>query len=262
MRSNYTYKIVKLGGSVITFKDRPMSIRYDVVRYLASELAYFLSGYPDTRLVLIHGGGSFGHPVVHECLETRGEIDVECFSKTSYTMMSLNTYLIKELNDVGIKSVSIPPHTIFRREVGRLTYESDLIRKYLMRGLTPVLYGDVILSNGSFEVISGDTIAWLLAKDLSVGELIFVTDVDGLFDKDPKKYADAKLIDFIHASSLAELTFSTNEYDVTGSMGLKLVEGLKYDVRGVKVRVVNGLIRGNLYKSLVGGSTVGTVVEY
>lgn len=262
MKSNYAYKIVKLGGSVITFKDKPMSIRHDVVKYLASELAYFLREYPDTQLVVIHGGGSFGHPTVHECLKARGDIDVNCFSKTSYVMMLLNTYLIKEFNVVGIKSISIPPHTIFRKEMKQLIYELDLIRKYLMRGLTPVLYGDVILSNGSFEVLSGDTIAWLLAKDLGVKELIFVTDVDGLFDKDPKKYADAKLIESIHVSNLAGLTFSTSDYDVTGSMWLKLAEGLKYNVRGVKVRIVNGLIRGNLYKSLVSGSTIGTVVEY
>ncbi|MEM4752154.1 MAG: isopentenyl phosphate kinase [Sulfolobales archaeon] len=262
MRSNYVYKVVKLGGSIITFKDRPMSIRYDVIKFLASELAEFLKNYPNVRLVLIHGGGSFGHYTVRECLNTKGEIDVSCFSKTSYVMTMLNTYLVKEFINAGLKPVSIPPHVIFRREGGQLIYEPGLIVEYLMRGFMPVLYGDVILGDQVFEVLSGDTIAWLVAKDLGAKELIFATDVDGLFDKDPKKYLDAKLIEFIRADDLTNLNFSTSDYDVTGSMMLKLMDGLKYGVKGVKVRIINGLVSGNLYKSLVGSSTVGTVVEY
>ncbi len=262
MKPNYVSKIVKLGGSVITYKDRPMSIRNEVIKHLALDLASFLKEAPDSRLVLIHGGGSFGHFTVRRCLDAKELINANCFSETSYAMMLLNTHIIKELIDVGIKPVSIPPHTIFREEGGRLTYELDIVVEYLLRGLTPVLYGDVIMGDNSFKVLSGDTVAWLLAKDLGVKELVFATDVDGLYNKDPKRYSDAELIDFIHATNLMGLTFSKSDYDVTGSMMLKLAEGLKYGVRGVKVRIINGLVRGNLYKALTGTSSLGTVVEY
>ncbi|MEM0453315.1 MAG: isopentenyl phosphate kinase [Sulfolobales archaeon] len=262
MKSNYIYKVVKLGGSVITIKDKPMSIRYDVIKYLVSELADFLRERPEVRILLIHGGGSFGHFVVRECLKNIGKIDVRCFSETSHAMMLLNTQITKELLDVGLSPVSIPPHTIFRKDGDRLKYELNLVKDYLVEGFIPVLYGDVVLGDHSFEVLSGDTIAWVLAKELGINEIIFVTDVDGLFDKDPKKYSDAKLIESIHVNDLKGLTFSSSEYDVTGSMMLKLMEGLKYGVNGIEVRIVNGLVKGNVYKVLGGSSTVGTVVRY
>jgi len=263
LRYNWYLKVVKLGGSVITLKDMPMTIRYDVVKQLVSELADAVKGLPDLKLVIIHGGGGFGHYVVRKCLSSSGRIDSTCFSETSYAMTLLNTSLLKELLGVGLPVVSIPPHTVFKVEVdGRVSYDKNLIIEYLVRGLIPVLYGDVVLGVDSFLVLSGDTIAWLLAKDLNAYEIIFVTDVDGLFDKDPKKYSDARLLKYVRADELVNLEFSQSEYDVTGSMMFKLMEGLKHGVKGINVRVVNGLVKGNLYKSLHGNSSIGTVIKY
>ncbi|MCS7108317.1 MAG: isopentenyl phosphate kinase [Sulfolobales archaeon] len=262
MKLSYACRVIKLGGSVVTVKDKPMSVRHDIIKYLSSELASFLNEHPNVRLLLIHGGGSFGHFSIKKCLSSVGAIDVKCFSHTSYMMMLLNTYLVNELIEAGLTPVSIPPHTIFWKEGGKLKYELGLLKEYLAKGFTPVLYGDVIISDNVFEVLSGDTIAWVLAKELDVNEIVFVTDVDGLFDKDPKVHSDAKFIETLRAEELKDLKFSTSDYDVTGSMMLKLTEGLKYGVKDVRVRIVNGLVKGNVYKVLVGSSTVGTVVEY
>lgn len=263
MRYDWYLKVVKLGGSVITFKDTPMTIRYDVVKQLVSELADVVNELPSLKLVIIHGGGGFGHYVVRKCLSSIGRIDSKCFSETSYAMTLLNTLLIKELLGVNLPVVSIPPHTVFKAEAdGRVNYDRNLIIDYLMRGFIPVLYGDVILGVNSFIVLSGDTIAWLLAKDLNAHEIIFVTDVDGLFDKDPKKYSDARLLKYVRADELRNLEFSQGEYDVTGSMMFKLMEGLKHGVKGIDVKIVNGLVKGNLYKSLHGNSSIGTVIKY
>ena len=48
--------LIKLGGSVITDKNRPLTARLDVVQRLAYEIAAC-----EEKVVLIHGGGSFGH---------------------------------------------------------------------------------------------------------------------------------------------------------------------------------------------------------
>ena len=50
-------RLVKLGGSVITDKARPLVFRAQVTRRLARELAPSVS----EGLIVVHGAGSFGH---------------------------------------------------------------------------------------------------------------------------------------------------------------------------------------------------------
>ncbi|MFW6435247.1 MAG: acetylglutamate kinase, partial [Halovenus sp.] len=52
--------VLKLGGSVITDKDRPETADRDALETAAAAIGEFLGG--DERLVVVHGGGSFGHP--------------------------------------------------------------------------------------------------------------------------------------------------------------------------------------------------------
>ena len=48
--------LMKLGGSVITHKDRPLSPNFKVIKDLSHVLASV-----QMPVVLVHGGGSFGH---------------------------------------------------------------------------------------------------------------------------------------------------------------------------------------------------------
>jgi len=263
LRLNPQVKVVKFGGSVITFKERPLTIRSDVIKYLVNEISQVIKGFEDLKLILVHGGGSFGHYVVKECLKTSNVLTDECFSKTTYTMTVLNVIIVRELINAGLQAISLPPHAVFLRDNnGVLRYDLRVINECISRGIIPVLYGDVIISGNSYEVLSGDTISWILAKELSADELIFLTDVNGVYDKDPKKHPEARLIKEIRSADLSNISISQSEYDVTGGMVRKLMEGLHYGVVGVKVKVINGLIQGNLYKSLCGEEFIGTVIMY
>jgi len=66
-------QFLKLGGSLITEKDRPHTARLQVIRRLASEIARARRDDPALRLVLGHGSGSFGH-VPAQKYGTRGGV--------------------------------------------------------------------------------------------------------------------------------------------------------------------------------------------
>ena len=57
--------------------------------------------------------------------------------------------------------------------------------------------------------VTSDTIAACLAARLRAQRLILLTDVDGLFTKDPKKYSDAKLIPSISLEELSRTSTRT-----------------------------------------------------
>ena len=52
---------LKLGGSLITDKDKPYTPRLDKLKELALEIKTVLDSTPDLLLILGHGSGSFGH---------------------------------------------------------------------------------------------------------------------------------------------------------------------------------------------------------
>ncbi|MBS7631517.1 amino acid kinase, partial [Candidatus Bathyarchaeota archaeon] len=54
--------ILKLGGSVVTEKDKPVTPNKENIKRLSREIAEAGEG----ELILIHGGGSYGHPVADE----------------------------------------------------------------------------------------------------------------------------------------------------------------------------------------------------
>ena len=256
-------KIVKIGGSAISDKRKPFSIKFNVLSTITDDIAEYVKSV-STNLVIIHGGGSFGHPIVYECIKSKS-IDSRCFSITSEAMIALNLIIISELLSRGVNVVSIPPHTICRAINDEFKCDMSIVKDYLGRGIIPVLYGDVVLSesNLGFKVISGDVISWILTKELNASTLIFVTDVEGLYTKDPKKYPDASLINRLSKNELTNVVLSTSDnVDVTGGMLSKLLLGIKLNVNNVKVIIMNANRKGKLFNALAGHEIRGTIVWY
>src|SRR5258708_26713071 len=92
-----------------------------------------------------------------------------------------------------------------------------------------------------------------LAEVLGMKQLIFVKDEDGLYDKDPKKHADAKLIPKISLAELVKNPPAENILDEELFRTWHEAKNLK------RVVIVNGLVRGQLTRAL-DGEDVGTVI--
>jgi aspartokinase-like uncharacterized kinase len=58
--------------------------------------------------------------------------------------------------------------------------------------------------------VTSDSIAAYVAAQVHAGKVVLVTDVDGVFTSDPKKYSDAKLIERMSVKKLLELNQRTS----------------------------------------------------
>lgn len=263
--------IIKLGGSVITDKSKPFSIRRDVLTSIAADLSTYLrnAGRGNAHIALVHGGGSFGHPLVKECLEREGMISRDCFTRVAHYMTVLNTEVVRTLVLGGVPAVSTPTRAVCAALKDDLAdCDLSVIKELVHAGVTPVMFGDVApVKDGGFKVISGDVLVWLLAKELGANTVVFLTDVDGIFTADPRLDPDAKLIPEVQARELVRglATLSTNagrKADVTGAMKFKIEAGLRLGVKGVKAIIINGLKPHNLINALQGRKVRGTVVWF
>ena len=260
-----TLTVLKLGGSVITEKDRPMTADPNVIERLAKEIA----DADVDSLIIVHGGGSFGHPLAREYNIKEGYKDqsqIEGFSKTHQAMLELNKLVMDALIRHNIAAFSVSPSSCVVTKAGRIQifYDSS-VTKLLGTGFVPVLFGDAVLDNSlGFTILSGDQLVATLATNLGADRIILGVDVDGLHTADPKSVAAAQLISRITLRELKALLHSigeTSAVDVTGGMLGKVSELVPAVEAGVRAYIVNAAKEGNIYKVLKGENVVGTLIE-
>jgi len=257
--------ILKLGGSVITKKDIDSTPNLKAVKRLAEEIAQAKV----SPLVLVHGGGSFGHPMAKAYGIAEGFRDTSQlvgFSKTHEAMVSLNKIIVGSLLDQGLPAFGMAPSSFILTKKGRIhVYEKEPLERAIRTGLVPILYGDTVLDiEQVFAILSGDQIAAYLAVRMDAERLIIGVDVDGLYDFDPKIDASARLISRITLEELQNFMNNISKIqvpDVTGGMLGKVSELMTPVENGVQTVIVNALKNGNIYKALKGEEVIGTKIE-
>lgn len=155
----------KWGGSLITVKDRPFTAREEVLQALARAVAQAREGYPQLRLVLGHGSGSFGHTVARKYRTREGVFTPaqwQGFVEVARAAARLHQHVMQVLLEAGVPALSFPPSATIVARGGRVqTWFLEGLRMALERGLVPVIYGDAVL-----DVQQGGTI--LSTEDLFV----------------------------------------------------------------------------------------------
>ncbi len=270
MRAFVETVILKIGGSVITNKDsNRFEIRRDEIHRIASEIGNARTARP-MRLVLVHGAGPFGHTMVTN-YGIAGGVNVpkgtEGFVRTHNSMQDLNYVLMCILRDEGLLGFPIQPSACIRqkgREVA--SFETSIVGGLLDLDdeIIPILYGDMVLDESiGASVVSGDAIVAHLAPALRADRVLMGTDVDGVFEGDPKTDPASAPISTITEENfdrVMESVRGATTVDVTGGMHKKLLE-IHDRLSGIGVAIFDALAPGNVEKALL-GQKVGTEISF
>lgn len=257
--------VLKLGGSVITDKEKPLTPNLQAIKRLAKEIAQA----EVLSLIVVHGGGSFGHHIAKLYNLTEGYIDpsqVIGFSEAHHAMTKLNSLVMEALLNNNINAVVIQPSSCVITKTGRIqSMEKKPLKRLIGMGLVPVLYGDTVLdSEKGFAILSGDQIVSSLALNFGASRIIIGGDVDGLYTKDPKTSKSAKLIKRV---TLEELKTQKHDIegskttDVTGGMLGKVHELIPAIAQNIQALLVNATKPLRVYKALKGEEVIGTIIE-
>lgn len=257
--------VLKIGGSAITDKNGELAARTQVMSRLAEEIE--AARVPN--LVVVHGGGSFGHPPAQKYAIKEGfkeENQKIGFAETHHMMTVLSGLFMDALIWRGIPAVSVAPCSCVTTENGRIrSFEDCSLRKLLKMGFLPVLYGDAVLDTKlGFTILSGDQLVAALAVELGAERIIIGVDVDGLYESDPKVDKTAKILARVTLAELSRFRSSLGKSvskDVTGGMHAKMAELIPAVERGISVTMVNALEPNNIRYALKGEKVKGTVIE-
>lgn len=237
--------VIKLGGAVVTYKDSPIpKARIYNIKRLVSELKLVYQKY---RVVLVHGAGSFAHQMVKKSGIDKGmktQQQKKAFSQTIESVLKLNSLIMKQLIKAKLPVITFPVHAFVTQSAGQL-HQMDLkeISSSLENNQIPVLFGDMVLDDRwGCSVLSGDRIVTYIASKLEAEKVIFLTDVDGIYDKDPKKNSDARLIPEVNNKNFEAVLKGlspTGRDDVTGEMAGKIKQ-IKNNLKNIQTFIING----------------------
>ena len=249
--------VLKIGGSVLTDKSRSSTARPEHIARIAAEIGQGLN----SKLVLIHGAGSFGHHQAKEFGLKAGlnETSIKGIWPTHLAVKTLNGMIIDQLYQNGVYAVPIHPLSICVLKDGRLdSVCMDVIDELLSRGIVPVLHGDVAADRTrGIDILSGDQIIAALAKALNAKKVGIGTNVDGVYAK------DFKIIEDISPSNIGivkEALSGSGGVDVTGGMYGKITELMDLAASGIPSLVFNAEVPGNV-SGFLRGTCKGTLIH-
>ncbi|MEX2013183.1 MAG: UMP kinase [Candidatus Levyibacteriota bacterium] len=235
MANGYTDKIVMSIGGSLVIPNGGIDTKFlsNLNKFVRDELAK----NSKRQFFLIIGGGSIarhyrdaGREVIgHEL--TRDDLDWLGIHATK-----MNAHLVR---------------TIFRDIAHPFVVKHyEIIRK----AIEPV-----VVAAGWKPGWSTDYCATLLCDDYGIKSMINLSNVDKVYDKDPKKFNDAKPIGNISWAEFRKIV--GDEWDPGMNAPFDPIAAQKAEELGLKVAVLNGNDFENVRKYLDGEKFVGTVIE-
>jgi 5-(aminomethyl)-3-furanmethanol phosphate kinase len=218
--------LVKIGGS--------LAFQPENLKLLCSKLSKAAERH---KIVVVPGGGEFAD-VVRE-VDKRFNLSAETSHKMAILGMDQFGFLLSDL----ISNACV---------VNQL----ENLQKILNLNKLPIfLPSNLMLQDDPLENswdVTSDSISVYVACQLNIGKVVLVTDVDGFYTCDPKKFSDAKLIGKISAKKLEKIHYR--------SCVDKFLPKLLLQSR-IECIIVNGLFPARIEAVLDGENVISTLIS-
>ena len=262
-RFNGKIVVIKYGGAAMIEEELKRSFAQDIV------LLQSLGMLP----VIVHGGGSEVSRAMDRLGQEVSFIDglrVTTSENLKVTEMvlsgTINKEIITHLNTFGGKAVGVSGKDGFLIEASKKKHEGgvdlgyvgeiksvnpELLFVLLKQGFLPVVSPIGLGKDGITYNINADTTASRIAVSLNAYKIIFMTDVDGVFE-------EKKLISQL---SVYEAKKMINNKTISGGMAPKVDAGLFCIKNGIEsAQIINGTDSHSVIAELFTDKGIGTKI--
>jgi uridylate kinase len=221
--------IIRIGGSVVA-----SPINTELIAKYAGTIKKIRNHGHD--LIVVLGGGALAREFIG--LARKLELDMSDQDEIAISCSRLFAQLfLKKIGNIGCNKISVT-----LEEAAECLEEGKIA---VMGGLKPG--------------ITTDTVAALVAEYINADLLVKGTDQDGVYDKDPRKHADAVKLERLSLDKLAAV-FENSEHKA-GIHQIIDPEAIKVLRRNqLKLIVVNGYNPENIILA-VKGEKIGTLIS-
>lgn len=248
--------VIKIGTSTLSRAD---GINREYIQTLAEQVAW-LAG--TGRQVLIVSSGAIGMGAKQ--LKLDGPVtDMKLRQACAATGQPL---LMHEYHTAFSKQELTVSQALLTAEVldKRKTYLNlrNAIETLLNLGVIPIVNENDCVSTDEIGTAFGDndTLSALVASKIDADLLIMLTDIDALYDKDPRKHDDAKPIRIVEeiTDDLIRTAGRKGSTHATGGMKTKLAAAKIASTAGCRMLLADGS-EPDVIRKIMGGEDIGTV---
>ena len=143
-------------------------------------------------------------------------------------------------------------------EIRRKNFHNTMFR-LLEFGVLPVINENDTVATEEIVIGDNDTLGAIVAANVDADLLILLSDIDGLYTKDPHKYADAELIPVVEELTPEILALAEGKGSELGTGGMKTkLRAAEIAVSaGIDMIIANGS-EPNLLYNVIDGKPFGT----
>lgn len=230
--------VIKIGGSLLFTKDKKINHKQ------ISGFCEIIKNKPDfNTLIIVCGGG----------LIAREYINSIRYLKGNETLCDIIGIEVSRLNS-----------KLFITSFGELAYPQ--VPKSIEDLSIATLFKKVIIMGGLQPGQSTTSVALEIAEYARANELILLTDVKGIYDKDPKKHKDAKLFQNISYDELQEIILRSSDDKQAAAGEYRIFDAVSLQIlkrSHINVLVMSGSDLNNFEKYWNREAKfMGTIISY
>ena len=246
--------VVKVGSSSLVNKD--LSINKQILVSLMSSFKNLQDKGIDPLLVT-SGAGALGmHELNLDKKPKEISLKQACAAIGQAKLME-NYNKVAEIYDLKLGQILLSHDDFSVRK--RMLHLTDTLDSMFKHHIIPVINENDALAIDEIKVGDNDTLSALIAPVVNADLLILFSDIDGLFDKNPKIYNDAKLITEVSEinDSIINMAGDKTSNVGTGGMNTKIDAALIATKASVDMIICNSNMISKL-EDIVNGNLIGT----
>ena len=249
--------VVKVGTSTLTYENGKLNLgRID-------RLARTIADIKNRGIeVVLVSSGAIGVGVGKLGLKERPTLTREKQAVAAVGQCELMYLYDKMFSEYGYKTgqVLLTKDVIDNPE--RKENVTNTFNTLLDMHVVPVVNENDAVSVDDIVIGDNDTLSAVVATIINADLLVILTDIDGLYDKDPRKNPDAKRISVVEKITdvIKEMAGGAGSKRGTGGMFTKVLAAERTSENGISTVVCNGENPTILY-DIIDGKDVGTLFK-
>ena len=251
--------VVKIGTNVLTKKGGSAEIDGGYIKRIAGQVAELLGR--DIQVVIV-SSGAIGMGAGQLKLEEKVKDMKMRQACAAIGQPLLMTEYRKAFAKFGVNVAQV----LLTAEVlnNRKTYLNlrNSIETLLKLGVVPVLNENDSVSTDEIGSAFGDNdrLSALVASKIDADLLIMLSDIDALYDKDPRRFCDAGTISTVYeiTKNIERNAGGVGSKHATGGMKTKIEAAKIASNAGCRIVLANGRVR-NVIGRIMEGADIGTV---
>lgn len=248
---DFNRAVIKVGSALVAPDNKGCSGKYTLA------IAQFITKCQQQgkEVILVSSGGvAAGRSVIqHGSPELSGSVKKAMSSVGQMQMMSN----WQRFFDVPCSQLLLNQSDFDNRRRFISIKETILIQ--LENGILPIVNENDTLTSKDLTVGDNDNLAALIAQVCEADSLFILSDIDGVFTKDPKVNIDAVLIPEIEhiTEEIYAMAGTSRNHLATGGMKTKIQAAEKAVEHGINTYIINGT-KSEVFSSLLAHNNPGT----